>query len=160
MVLGHVMSIVGGQPFESLLTERVLVPAGVVDVSFDDDDDLLPGYVGDRRVAWWDHPLGGAGGMRGSVVAVAQWLRANITPPPELAKAIRLTSAVQGSAGLALGWTVSPALAELRWHNGGTGGFSSFCGFDRARGVGVVLLTNGGGVQDDLDRQALSWLRS
>jgi hypothetical protein len=40
---------------------------------------------------------------------------------------------------------------EIIWHNGGTGGFRSFVGYDRKNGVGVVALSNAGtagGVDD------------
>jgi hypothetical protein len=36
------------------------------------------------------------------------------------------------------------------WHNGGTGGYHSFVGFDRKRGVGVVVLSNSTNDIDDI----------
>jgi hypothetical protein len=44
---------------------------------------------------------------------------------------------------IALGWHISTRDgSELVWHNGGTGGYRSFIGFDPKTRVGVVVLTN------------------
>jgi CubicO group peptidase (beta-lactamase class C family) len=51
-----------------------------------------------------------------------------------------------GGATVALGWQlddISGRLVGLRrivWHNGGTGGFSSWLGFDPERRMGAVVL--------------------
>ena len=43
------------------------------------------------------------------------------------------------------------------WHNGGTGGFCSFAGFDPETGVAVVVLTD---TQRPVDGEASDLLRS
>lgn len=44
---------------------------------------------------------------------------------------------------IALGWHVARAGGrEIVWHNGGTGGYRSFFGYDPAAKVGAVVLTN------------------
>ena len=44
---------------------------------------------------------------------------------------------------VALGWHIrSRDAQEIVWHNGGTGGYRSFLGFDPAVSIGVVVLTN------------------
>jgi CubicO group peptidase (beta-lactamase class C family) len=60
-----------------------------------------------------------------------------------------------GMAGLevALGWHITTISGhEIVWHNGGTPGFRAFVGFDRARRVGVVALSNSGAAEgvDDI----------
>ena len=45
---------------------------------------------------------------------------------------------------------------EITWHNGGTGGFRSFFGFDRATGRGVVVLGNTDREVDTLGRHLLA----
>ena len=40
--------------------------------------------------------------------------------------------------------------ARIIWHNGGTGGYHSFIGFDPARHVGVVVLANSAASIDDI----------
>lgn len=48
-----------------------------------------------------------------------------------------------------LGWQ---RLGQIRWHNGGTAGFSSFLAFDRPAGAGVLLLASSGAGGASLDR--------
>ena len=45
---------------------------------------------------------------------------------------------------------------EITWHNGGTGGFRSFMGFDRTTGRGVVVLANTDREVDTLGRHLLT----
>jgi len=46
---------------------------------------------------------------------------------------------------IGLAWHVSSRPAgKIVWHNGGTGGYRSFIGFDPARHIGVVVLCNNG----------------
>ncbi len=42
------------------------------------------------------------------------------------------------------------------WHNGGTGGYRTFAGFDPARRVGAVVLTNSGHGADDIGFHVLN----
>ncbi len=42
-----------------------------------------------------------------------------------------------------MGWHVRRRNGRtVFWHNGGTSGFGSFCGFDRQRSIAVVALYN------------------
>ncbi|NBB87651.1 MAG: serine hydrolase, partial [Bacteroidetes bacterium] len=44
------------------------------------------------------------------------------------------------------GWHITPRAGQsIVWHNGGTGGFSSFVGFNRATKQGIVVLVSVGG---------------
>jgi len=48
---------------------------------------------------------------------------------------------------VALGWHIAKfGTGEVIWHNGGTGGYRTFIGFDPKAGVGVVGLSNVAGV--------------
>jgi CubicO group peptidase (beta-lactamase class C family) len=50
----------------------------------------------------------------------------------------------------------------VRWHNGGTGGYRSFIGFDRENQNAVVLLSNYGDAMagdNSLDKLALEILK-
>jgi hypothetical protein len=52
---------------------------------------------------------------------------------------------------IGLGWHIRKSDGgRIVWHNGGTGGFHSFCGFDPATKTGVVVLANGSGSIDDI----------
>ena len=52
---------------------------------------------------------------------------------------------------IGLGWITRGGHGrELQWHNGGTGGYRSFLGFDLESQTGVVVLSNSGNSVDDL----------
>lgn len=67
-----------------------------------------------------------------------------------------------GGLAVGLGWHISPLGARdpavLHWHNGGTGGFSSFVGFVKARRLGLVVLSNASSEVDSLAYSLLSSL--
>ena len=59
------------------------------------------------------------------------------------------TGTLPGQVGLA--WHIrGDQAAGLIWHNGGTGGFHAFIGFDKARRLGVVVLHNSAANIDDI----------
>lgn len=65
-----------------------------------------------------------------------------------------------GAPGLeiALGWHIAASSGkEIVWHNGGTGGYRSFIGYDPQGRVGVVVLSNAGTVAgpDDIGRHLI-----
>jgi CubicO group peptidase (beta-lactamase class C family) len=56
--------------------------------------------------------------------------------------AIRLVDLATHTSGLAWHLLDRRDAAPIWWHNGGTGGFRSFVGFDPAVGRGVAVLAN------------------
>jgi len=115
-----------------------------------------------------DLPAGRAEPVRGSGAQAAPWTAAGWAPAgigtwSTAADLARLSTALlEGSAPgaralepvdeytgdrrIGLHWIVSPLTADdgdehvLTWHNGGTGGSSTFVGLDRERGRAVVVL--------------------
>ena len=64
--------------------------------------------------------------------------------------------AVPPDLDIAMGWHVWKKYGtEIIWHNGGTGGYRSFAGFDAAKKKGVVVLCNTSLGVDDLGLHAL-----
>ncbi|MBV8934141.1 MAG: beta-lactamase family protein [Kutzneria sp.] len=77
------------------------------------------------------------------------YLRAQLTPEHTVfARAIRETHrprfTVTTKVRVGLGWHISPLpnTHTMVWHNGGTGGFSSFLAFSNDSDTAVVLMTN------------------
>ena len=59
---------------------------------------------------------------------------------------------------IALGWVIFTTHGkDVIWHNGGTGGYRSFLGYDPEARTGVIVLSNTGtdAGQDDLGRHLL-----
>lgn len=146
MVLGHVLAVAAGQPFEAVVTDQVLQPLDMRTAGFDlvDRPARIPGYERNRPTPHWHHQLGGAGAIEASIDDMAAFVNAQIDPAGsplgpalELAQAARTAGPAGGPIGLA--WHHR---GPVIWHNGGTRGFGAFVAFDRQASSGVVVLTN------------------
>ena len=86
-LLGHVLALRAGRPFEDLLAERVLRPLGLADtgitLSVDQAARLAPGHTfKGEPTPGWDFPsLAGAGALRSTAAEMLTFLRANLDPP-------------------------------------------------------------------------------
>ena len=57
---------------------------------------------------------------------------------------------------IALGWHVRRVSGNsIVWHNGGTGGYRTWMGFDKSRKIAAVVLTNSTHGADDLGYELL-----
>lgn len=162
-LLGHALAVRSGKPYETILTERVLKPLGLTDtritLTADMKTRLAPGHdVTGAVVPNWDFKaLAGAGALRSTANDMLRFLAANLDSGTaaiyaDLRETHRLqlaTTNAQTAIGLAWQLSYAPG-SEIVWHNGGTGGYRSFIGFDPSRRVGVVLLSNMTGALDDI----------
>jgi D-alanyl-D-alanine-carboxypeptidase/D-alanyl-D-alanine-endopeptidase len=160
-LLGFALARRAGTPYETLILRRVVTPLALastrVTLTRDLRARLAHGYQGEREVRNWDFDaLAGAGALRSTAADLTKFLAAAMglvhTP---LDSAFRLTEAIQGDAGpnmrIGLAWhVVGRDTTVAYWHNGGTGGYHSFIGFDPRRKVGVVVLSNTDESTDDL----------
>jgi CubicO group peptidase (beta-lactamase class C family) len=109
-------------------------------------------------VANWDLPtLAGAGALRSNMTDMLKFLDANIGEPKNaLERVMREAQKPRAPAGpnmqVGLNWLTlkTRSGAEFVWHDGGTGGYGSFIGFDPKRNIGVVLLANTSGAPEDI----------
>ncbi len=102
-----------------------------------------------QEVASWDfNSLAGAGALRSSVGDLLKFLDAQLHPQKSpLAGAIPLThrkhATVRGATTIGLGWLILEKDGRtILFHNGATGGYTAFLGFEPASNCGVVLLSN------------------
>jgi CubicO group peptidase (beta-lactamase class C family) len=163
-LLGHALARKAKMSYEQLVTRRVLGPLGMKETAIALSPALkarlVPGH-GDtgQVVANWDlATLAGAGALRSTARDMLTFLAANLdSSRGPLARALHDAHVSRHAAGspnmtIGLAWHIlaSPGGRSIVWHNGGTGGYRSFIGFDAARGVGVVLLTNSSIGADDI----------
>ena len=159
-LLGQLLARRAGLPYAALVQKRITGPLGLKDTTIA----LTPAQkarlaVGhDASLAptpYWDlDSLAGAGALHSTANDLLTFLAAElgyVDTPLKGAMADQLVPRrpAGGNLKVALGWHVSPRpgaagdpAGEIIWHNGGTGGFRSFVGFDKARGLGVVVLMN------------------
>lgn len=163
-LLGHVLSLASGKSYEALEREYVWTPLGMTHTAIT----LTPwmtahlalGHDPEGKVtANWDIPtLAGAGAIRSTTTDMLRFLAANLhTDRGPLGKAMALAQQERApmagpSMRIGLNWIIQHTGADtILWHNGGTGGYRTFVGFVPSRRMGVVVLTNSGGVgADDL----------
>src|SRR5207247_747410 len=94
---------------------------------------------------------GGAGALRSTAADMLTFLVANLdsTRAP-LSRTLQQTHGERHATDnpnlkIGLAWHIlSRPAGTIVWHNGGTGGYRSFIGFDPARHVAVVVLCNNG----------------
>ena len=154
-LLGHALALGAGTDYETLIAERVLEPLQMSDTAIELTpalrERLAPGHDGQLRpAANWDLPvLAGAGALRSTVNDLLAFLEANLGQGPSpLRQAMEHARTPQRSdpalgMDIGLGWiTTHEGDREFVWHNGGTGGYASFIGFDAQTGEGIVILSN------------------
>jgi len=167
-LLGHILGLVARTDYESLVRTRICQPLRMsntgITLTPEMKAHLATGHnQALRPVANWDLPtLAGAGALRSTVNDMLKFVGANIgliaTP---LASAMAKTHQTQHDTGIegldvGLGWHILKRFdTELIWHNGGTGGYHSFVGFNKAKRTGVVILSNSTNDIDDIGRHLL-----
>ena len=154
-LLGHALALRAGTNYESLVVSRVCDPLGMkstrITLTPEMKTRLAVGHdAGMESVENWDIPtLAGAGALRSTVNDLLNFLAANLgfTKSP-LAPAMAAMLKTRKPTGrpeleIALGWHIYTANGkQIIWHNGGTGGYRSFMGYDSAARIGVVALSN------------------
>lgn len=163
-LLGLALARKAGTSYEQLVRDRIAGPLGMTDtrmgLTADERARLAPAHdASGDTVANWDIPtLAGAGALRSTLHDMLRFLAANLAPDTAtaLGRAVRdaqlprrPTSIPATRIGLV--WmTRDTGGTRVVWHNGETGGYHAFVGFDPDRRVGVVLLANSPRGADDI----------
>lgn len=165
--LGLALGARAGRPYAELLEARVLSPIGMNEgaarTALDCAEEAPAGYSTNLLPAhpWTLGPYAPAGALCASGAAMLRFLEANLdgsAPGAALAHAAHLSEREEETVGL--GW-FGTRYDEgwITWHNGGTGGFRSYLGFDGARRLGVVVLANSDNSVDRLGASLLGVTR-
>jgi CubicO group peptidase (beta-lactamase class C family) len=157
-LLGHALALRAGSSYETIVTERVLVPLCMTSTSIT----LTPALrsrlaVGhairsDQPVPTsnWDIPtLAGAGALRSTANDMLRYLAAttglvNTPLAASLAEQLSIRHPSDTAAfDVAYGWRIQTRHGStIIWHGGSTGGYRAWIGFDPATRSGVVVLAN------------------
>jgi len=153
-LLGHALSLAAGKDYEALVRERILDPLGMkssaITLSPELKSRLAPGH-NDRfqPTPNWDLPaLAGAGALRSTANDMLSFLAAHLgyadsALAPAIGTALGKRTPSNLGMEIGLGWLMQPrAGSEIVWHNGGTGGYRAFAGFDPKAKTGVVVLAS------------------
>ncbi len=171
-LLGHALTEITDQDYESLVAERILQPLSMESTGISLSDSmaqrLAPPYAAANglllQVQNWDIPtFAGAGALRSTAEDMLHYIEANagLVDSP-LNAALELSHLPRenfggGTASIGLGWIISGEGDDAyHWHNGGTGGYRSFAGFSVADRAGVVVIVNSSRDADDIGHHLLN----
>ncbi|SDB50130.1 CubicO group peptidase, beta-lactamase class C family [Flavobacteriaceae bacterium MAR_2010_188] len=160
-LLGHVLASKLKMTYEELMVEVIAKPLGMENtrVVFTPQmkKNLAMGHNNGLEVENWDLPtVAGAGAIRSTAVDMLKYLATNMgLEKSRLYPAMQLAHKDSGSGDsnpiVGLGWhTLDKDGMEIIWHNGGTGGYSTFTGFIKSGNRGVVVLSNSNAGVDDI----------
>lgn len=170
-LLGTLLARASGTPYEQLVETRILEPLAMTATTlsgWSSNNVALPMTAAGEETGVWDfNALAPTGAARGDLRDALKFLAASQAAcegETALAKAnCRAQAAtdvqIAEFAKQGLGWIRSESTAgDVVWHNGGTGGYSSFLGFNVETGEGLVLLANVGDVTNNLTNSGLTFL--
>ena len=161
-LLGHALATHAGTDYATLLHKQVLAPLGMnssgTTLPSSSHVRLARGHDPDGKPVpnWNFDVLAGAGAIRSTGADMLRYLAANLgTLDTPLSVALRFAQAPRRAVGasehIGLGWmTRHTPHGDITWHNGMTGGYASFIGFDARTRHGVVVLVNAQRSVDDL----------
>ncbi|SEQ24632.1 CubicO group peptidase, beta-lactamase class C family [Devosia sp. YR412] len=153
-LIGLAVSHVAGQSYEQMVQQRILDPLGMEDTTLVVPEDKLPrfasGHAQGQPAGHWDFDVfAPAGGWRSTATDMAKFIAAasgqTETPlkPAFDLMLERTRPAGSPAMSIGLGWMIlQHAGGQIVWHNGMTGGFNAFAGYDRNTGRAAVVLAN------------------
>lgn len=152
-LLGNALAGRAGMSYAALLQREIAGPLGlkdtVVSLSPEQQARFMQGHDAQHLPAhsWEFDALAGCGAIRSTAADMLTYLEAQLHPEkfPALAAAIAQTHEPRAEAGLlgriGLAW-LYVTKGEFYWHNGGTGGYSSYAFFDPKDDCAGVVLFN------------------
>ena len=152
-LLGHILSLRSGKSYEKLIqdliSDELKMHRTSISLTPEMGRDFARGHHLGQEVGHWDFPvLAGAGALRSNIKDMTRFLAANMgfskSPLTKLMQQCHQKQYASVPAfAVGLGWMLYNSNdAELVWHNGGTGGFRSYLGFNLKTQRGVVILSN------------------
>ncbi|MCU0369216.1 MAG: serine hydrolase [Cyclobacteriaceae bacterium] len=156
-LLGYIVTRVNEKTYSNSLEQLITKPLKMNQTYINGqrtEKSIASGYADNLPMkAWtWDDQsvITGAGGIVSNAEDMMKYMIAQINSNP-LSKPFALTHQPRADAGkmkIGYGWHIRDE--NIVWHNGGTGGFRSFAGFDKTKNKAIVILTNSTTGADDL----------
>lgn len=148
-LLGHLLAAVAGTTWRELLEQRLLDPLGLADTHAPDGPDSLQPEAPTGRTAsglsagaWTNPGYGPSSTMRSTAADLSAYLRSMMDGSNPGAAGLDPTLELSSAGSIAITWHLRDhGKQRIISHNGMTGGFASYCGWNRDTGRAVVLLT-------------------
>ncbi len=173
-LLGQLLALAAGQPYEKLVTEQVLTPLSLTNTVFELNAEQSARLIGGFTVAgeptpnWTFDAMAPTGALKSTANDLLRFIELNLDPGTSgIGPALRNTMSVHGNSDfdkMGLSWHRQQTVEQviLWWHNGGTGGYASFLAIDPEHRTGVVVLSNHGDAMAgrfDIDKIGMNLLR-
>ncbi|MCP3385066.1 serine hydrolase [Bradyrhizobium sp. CCGUVB4N] len=153
IVLSYALAKRAAKDYETLLSERLLGPLGMNETyvaSRPPQVHLAQGHYpnGEAAPPWDFHPdMAGAGGVRATLADMLRYMEGELgTRDSAITPALALTQQEVADVDkhrMGMNWFLSVVNGHtIALHEGATGGYSSFAGFDRDAKRAVVLLSD------------------
>lgn len=152
-LLAHVLEVVTGKDYESLIKEKILAPLGMggtgITLTPEMQTHLAQGYTakGAPTRIWRFAALAGAGAINSHVQDMLRFIQANIEEG-ELSLSFKKMREPQFKGDTGIGW-MQPTFVDrffgneqIVWHNGMVAGYASYLSVDPKAKTGIVILTN------------------
>jgi CubicO group peptidase (beta-lactamase class C family) len=155
-LLGNILSLIAGKPYETLVKERICALLGMTNTTITFTPAQLKELAGGHTeygapVKNWDMPaIQGTGALRSNMNDLLTFAAANLGlvktdlyPAMQLAHIPRLSKG-RNEGDVTLGWTLEKSKDgdEYLWKDGTTGGYKSIILLNRTKKTGVVILAN------------------
>lgn len=145
-LLGHILATIDGKSYEEILQTRIFQPLEMENTTIEiAEGQLIQGHdaIGEPTSQWDFQAIAGAGAIRSSTEDMLKYLMANLSEKEPYLTAHTPRTNMSDFQKIGLGW-ISQKNGDLAftWHNGGTGGFTSFTGFSKDNNIGVIVLAN------------------
>jgi CubicO group peptidase (beta-lactamase class C family) len=165
-LLGYALGVKSNTPYKRMVLSEICGPLKLKDTRFRLNEEQLSrfaqGYNADlEKTAHWDFDvIAPAGGLRSTAADMLKLASAHLKNNGPLPQAMAIATRPYRKSGLpdndmGLGWIIMHKGGfDILWHNGGTGGFSSFVAINKAKNIALVVLSNTmaatSGVVDDI----------
>ena len=164
---GQLLATAASTDYAALLTERILEPLGMTSTyapvtvgNLRETARRGHGASGLRQGMWTMDGSAPAGGIRSTPADMTRYLTAMIDgSAPGAAAATEVLFEESGTSSTAMNWFLEDfgTGQPITWHNGMTGGYASFVGWDPSSGRGLALFSDTARSLDELAVGVLTW---
>lgn len=146
-LLGYILTELYELDYETMIQKEITSPLNLSNTSIQIDEEqktfLLQGHNNKSKpMSNWDFSsLEGAGALRSNASDLLLFLEAHMKGEPAYFTQTHDILYEDKNMAVGMNWIVDQK-RNVIWHNGGTGGYSSFMGFNKEKQIGVVVLSN------------------
>ena len=171
-LLAHVLEVITGEDYESMVREKVLLPLGMhhtaITLTPEMKTKLAQGYTAKSLPArmWTFAALGGAGAYSSTAKDLTTFIQASVAESGLASELLHTMSEPQIKGDTGIGW-MQPSFIDrflgnraVVWHNGMVGGYASYLAIDKEAGAGVVVLTNQASATEMLGKMLMRQTRT